>query len=405
MTAQRLVFIESNTTGTGRLFAAAARAEGCAPVLLARNPDLYPFAREEAVPIIEADTGSAAALLDLCRKISDEAAIAGITSTSDYYVSIAAELAARLGLPGPSIDSITTCRDKERQYACLSARGVRIPATRAAVDGRGAVSAARELGFPVVVKPVGGSGSVGVRLCGSEQEVEERSEHLLAQTVNERGMPVRRLVLVQEFVDGPEFSVESLAGHVIGITRKYVSKPPVFVEIGHDFPARLPAADELTIADAVRRALDALDLNWGAAHTELKLSRNGPTIIEVNPRLAGGFIPELVRRSTGIDLVKLLTRRILGRDVDLQPSSSGFASIRFVLPPRSGTLLGVSGLDDLPGAEELCEVSVYRPPGSEIVLAGDFHDRIGHVISSSEDPDMARSIAERAVDSLKVGLR
>jgi argininosuccinate lyase len=405
MTAPWLLFIESNTTGTGRLFASAARSEGCAPVLVARNPDLYPFAREEEVPVIAADTGSMAALLDLCRKISEESTIAGITSTSDYFVSIAAELAVQSGLPGPSVDSITTCRDKERQYACLSAGDVRVPATKTSVDGRGAVSAARELGFPVVVKPVGGSGSVGVRLCSSDQEVQDHSERLLAQTVNERGMPVRRLVVVQEFVDGAEFSVESLAGELIGITRKYVSKPPVFVEVGHDFPARLPAAEESMIAEEVRRALDVLDLNWGAAHTELKLSRNGPTIIEVNPRLAGGFIPELVRRSTGIDLVRLLTRRILGRDVDLQRSTSGFASIRFVLPPRSGTLLGVSGLDELQALEQACEVSVYRPPGSRIVLAGDFHDRIGHVISSSEDPDMAQALAQRAVDSLKVGLR
>jgi biotin carboxylase len=217
-------------------------------------------------------------------------------------------------------------------------------------------------------------------------------------------MPVRRLVLVQEFVEGPEFSVESLSGKLIGITRKYVSGPPVFVEIGHDFPARLPAAEESTIADAVRRALDTLDLTWGAAHTELKLSRNGPTIIEVNPRLAGGFIPELIRRSIGIDLVRLLTRRILGRDVDLQDSPSSFASIRFILPPRSGRLLGISGLDELRGLEGLCDVSVYRKPGSEIVLAGDFHDRIGHVIACSRNPDVAPELAEGAVNSLKVGL-
>src|SRR6185369_3064170 len=114
--AQPLLFVESNTTGTGRLFMRAARAEGCEPVLIAKNPGLYPFATEEAVTIIAADTGNEAALLELCRNIAQQSGLAGVTSTSDYFVSTAARLAENLGLPGPSVTGITNCRDKEIQH-------------------------------------------------------------------------------------------------------------------------------------------------------------------------------------------------------------------------------------------------------------------------------------------------
>lgn len=404
MTMARLVFLESNTTGTGRLFMRAARAEGCEPVLIARNPELYGFAAEEDVRVVVADTSDEAAILDCCADLATESSLVGMTSTSDYFVSTAARLAKCLGLPGPSAESITSCRDKELQYGTLSAAGVLVPRTRTATTSAEAVSAAREIGLPIVLKPVGGSGSVGVRLCIDYEQVVDHADALLGQETNERGMPIRQAVLAQELIDGPEFSVESLAGELVGITRKYVSPPPVFIEMGHDFPAHLPEAETAAVCDIVRRTLEALDLQWGAAHTELRLAPRGPTIIEVNPRLAGGYIPELVRLATGIDLIRQLTRRVAGRCVRFEPERRDHASIRFVVPERSGTLLEVAGQDSARAIPGVRDVSVYRPNEAKVTLAGDFHDRVGHVIASARDPTLAKDRAEQALALLKPAL-
>ncbi|GAA0331164.1 ATP-grasp domain-containing protein [Sphingomonas oligophenolica] len=404
MTGRTVVFLESNTTGTGRLFMRAARAEGCEPVLLATRPGLYPFAEEESVRIVEIDTADEAAVLELCEQLARDTELKGLTSTSDYYILSAARLAGRLGLPGPSVAGIETCRDKQLQHEALRAAGVRVPASLVAGTPDEAASAARQLGLPVVIKPVGGSGSVGVRLCRTEDEVAQHAAVLLSRTLNERGIPIRRMILLQQLVQGPEYSVETFAGEVVGITGKHVSDPPVFVELGHDFPAALDEADARAIAAIALRAVAALDLNWGAAHTELRLTPGGPVIIEVNSRMAGGFIPELVRRATGIDLIRELTRRVVGKEARLGRNAAGHASIRFFVPDRSGTLAALNGVAEARAVPDVCDLSLYREPGFTVALAGDFHDRIGHVMTASHDAAAARASADHALSLLSVAL-
>ncbi|WP_404337328.1 ATP-grasp domain-containing protein [Sphingomonas sp. MMS12-HWE2-04] len=392
-----LAFIESNTTGTGRLFLRAARAERCIPVLIARDRRRYPCAQEEGVRVIEADTSDEAELIALLCDIDAEAGLAGITSTSDYFIATAARVAAHFGLAAPSPAAIDRCRDKARQHARLREFGVPVPNAISAGNVAQALAAAVAIGLPAVVKPAGGSGSVGVRLCRSIDEVEVHAATLLAQSANERGLAVRPAVLVQAFVEAREFSVETLAGEVIGITAKHVSAPPTFVELGHDFPASLGTAEARALADITRAAVAALDLCWGAAHTELRLGLDGPCVIEVNARLAGGFIPELIRRATGLDPIRELVRIVLARPVRRAPPLRGHASIRFLVPPRAGTLAAVEGVPAAAAVEGICDVGLYRAPGSPIALAGDFHDRIGHVIAAAASAEVCRGGAERAL--------
>jgi biotin carboxylase len=122
--------------------------------------------------------------------------------------------------------------------------------------------------------------------------------------------------------------------------------------------------------------------------------RNGRAkIIEVNPRLAGGFIPELVRTARGIDLVVQTCAFACGRTPDLRATLSNFSSIRFVVAPRSGRLerLSIPHGSVPPGMG--IETRCYLGPGTEIERRGDFRDRIGHVIAWSPQPGYAADIA------------
>ena len=82
-----------------------------------------------------------------------------------------------------------------------------------------AKQAIAQIGCPAVVKPVDGTGSVGVSLVTTEAEALEAITNLLAVTLNTRGQPVTPQVLLMSYVHGDEFSVEILDGAVIGITR------------------------------------------------------------------------------------------------------------------------------------------------------------------------------------------
>src|ERR1044072_5299153 len=156
-----LAFVESNTSGTGRLFARAASQQGFRPILLSDDPARYSYASEDGLDTLKVDTRAELTVLDACRRLATGAELAGVTSSSEYFVSIAAAIAQHLSLAGPSPDAVRACRDKYRQRGRLQNAGVPMPAFRRATSVNTAVSAAQDLGLPVIVKPVSGSGSVG----------------------------------------------------------------------------------------------------------------------------------------------------------------------------------------------------------------------------------------------------
>jgi S-sulfo-L-cysteine synthase (3-phospho-L-serine-dependent) len=391
-----MAFIESNTSGTGRYFARAASQKGFRPILLSDNPARYSYVLEDGLDTLKVDTRNEWTLLDTCRRLAQDAGLAGVTSSSEYFVSVAASIARRLNLAGPSPAAVRTCRDKYKQRRRLEKAGVAMPAFRCATSIKNAIRGALDLGLPVVVKPVGGSGSSGVKLCASLDEVSAHAAQLLNQLHNERGAPVARRILVEAVASGPEYSVETFGLQIIGITQKHLGPLPTFVEIGHDFPAQLPPESRSAIESIAQQALVALGLGWGPAHIELRLTESGPQIIEVNPRLAGGFIPELVRLSCGIDLISETISLALGEQPDLTNTCREHTSIRFILSPGDGTLAGVEGLDQAQSIPGVTEVKLYSPVGTEMRRNGDFRDRVGHVISRASTHEQAVQAAEAA---------
>jgi argininosuccinate lyase len=404
MTEPWLIFVESNTTGTGRLFIRAAAECGYMPALLAAQPDRYSFVQEEPVCLVKCDTDSFPELCKSIEKLEYKAPVAGILSSSEYFAATAAALAAEYRLPGPDPDTLQACRNKWKQRRILRATGLLTPKFERVVSLKEAREILRHIPLPVIVKPTQGSGSVGVRLCRTAEEVAEHAGLLLQRTVNERGMPMLAELLIEEYLIGPEFSAEAFQGSVIGITRKHVSAEPFFVELGHDFPAGLPADVDKGITNVAQDALRALGLTWGPSHIELRLTPSGPMIIEVNPRLAGGFIPEIVRLALGIDVVRATVRLAAGEKPELRSRQRMNASIRFVTPGRNGTIHEISGIAAALRTAGVVDVQMYRKRGDRIQIRNDFRDRIGHVVSCAERSTEAAKAAESARNQIEIQL-
>ncbi|MEU2236495.1 ATP-grasp domain-containing protein [Streptomyces vietnamensis] len=408
-------FLESNTTGTGREFCAAARARGLRPVLLTRDPDRYPYAAEDGIDTQVLDSADPVAVLDRCAELSaGGAGLAGIASSSEYFVAAAARVAAKLGLPAADGDALTRCRDKERQREALAAGGVPVPAFSAASTTEEAVRAAEEIGHPVVLKPVSGSGSIGVRLCRDAAETRAWAARLLDRGTDERGNPVSARLLVEAAVQGPEFSVETFDDTVVTVVAKHTGHEPYFVETGHDIPAPIPAADTEALGAVALRALSALGLGWGAAHTELRLTDSGPVIIEVNPRLAGGMIPVAVRAALGTDLVDAVVARAAGAEPGIRkdgdPAVSGdkggggHAAIRFLPAAREGLVTAVGGRDEAEAAPGVVAATVATAPGRTVGITHSFQDRLACVVATGADAAQAAQRAAAAVRLIRIEL-
>ena len=403
MSLRSLAFIESNTSGTGRLFARASAGQGFRPVLLASDPRRYEYAAQDGIDVITTDTQSKSAILDVCSRIGGgDSALAGVTSSSEYFIETAAMIARELSLPGPSPDAIAVCRNKFLQRDRLSQAGVGVPKFCSASSTKEAVTAAAGIGFPVVLKPVSGSGSIGVRLCLDESQVISQAEYLLAQRTNERGIPIPCEVLVEQYVIGEEYSAEVFGGRIIGITRKLLGPLPNFVEIGHDYPAAISKQEEALISAEIVSAIEALGLNWGPLHCEFRISQGRVFIIEVNPRLAGGYIPELVRLANGIDMIAEIIRATVGLEPKLDTLLNEYASIRFIIPDGGGRLVAVEGLQDAEALPDVAEARIYTRPGEVVHHKGDFRDRIGHVIATGKTAAAARSTAAKAHEAIRL---
>lgn len=399
MSGDRLVLVESNTTGSGRLFCASARLMGLRPVLLARDPGRYPYVAAGGIESQVVDTYSVDAVSHACSGLDGR--VAGVTSSSEYFIVTASEVAASHDLPHPDPQAVRRCRDKGTQRAALVAAGVPGPDYAVARTPADAVAAAAGIGLPVVVKPVAGSGSIGVRRCARLDEVRRAAGEVLSADPAQLALPRQAAVVVEEYLHGPEYSVETLDERVVGITAKRLGTQPYFVETGHDFPAPLERGEQIAIGDTAVAALRALGLGWGPAHVELRQTAGGPRIVEVNPRLAGGMIPRMVLEATGVDLIWHAVARATGRAEPPRPTRSRAACIRFLVAEAPGRLLGISGVAQawrVPGVVavgQLCEA------GQDVVLRHSFQDRLGYVIAAADDPDAAARAAESGLLALQ----
>ncbi|MGN9909259.1 ATP-grasp domain-containing protein [Phytohabitans sp. LJ34] len=385
---RRLLFVESNTTGTGMLALDITRRLGLEPVFLTGDPGRYRGLDDTGAEVVGCDTNDAGELLRAAARVPD---VAGVTTTSEFYLQAVAEVAQAFGLPGNPPDVVRVCRDKAAVRRAMAARGVHQPRF-AEVRSPGEVPAAvAHTGSPYVLKPVDDSGSVNVRICTEVAEGIVHAATILAVRTNVRGQPAAGAALVEQYVNGAEFSVEMFSAggraHCVGVTRKAVSPSPYCVETGHVYPADVDAATGEALVGAARAVLDATGVHFGPTHTELRLGPDGPVVIELNCRLAGGMIPELVRLSTGVDLIEQQLRCATGEPLRLPEMRTGrWAGIRFVTAPRRGVFAGVTGIEQARRHPGVVRAAVTMRPGTAVDRPRNAYDRIGYVIVAGDSP-------------------
>jgi cysteine synthase A len=408
MPPDRLIFVESDTSGTGMPALTTAARLGLEPVLLTSGPQRYTGLADTGAEVVECDTNSFEALVDVTSRWRRE--IVGVTTTSEFYLLAVAELARYLGLPGNPPAAVRLCRNKAGMRGALAAAEIGQPRFVVVRDHRRLAPTLGEIGLPCVVKPVDESGSQDVRLCRSEPQVRSHLREILATRVNARDQPSAHVALVEEYLEGPEYSVEmfSTAGvaRCVGITAKSVTGDPYFVEAGHHYPAGLDPDTSRLLITTTRRALSAVGIREGPTHTEVKLLTDRAAIVEINARLAGGRIPELIKLVDRIDLLEQQIRAAAGRPVDLtrMPGGDKVGGIRFLTVDTPGTVLDVAGVDQARAVPGVRRVSVPLRPGVQVSPPRSGEDRVGHVIAGGPDQRSVDASLNRATNLIRIAL-
>lgn len=329
---------------------------------------------------------------------------AAILTTNEYLTELCAHACAALGLPGNDPERARAARNKAAMHEALTTCGATTPRTRITTTENELLNAANDLGYPCIVKPADAAGSTAVTILHAPADV-GRAWRAVRTAPRMYGFPSDPRVLVQEHIDGPEFSVESLTHTGVTthlcITTKTLSPGPHRVEIGHSLPTHLPPHLEHAIYHQVGKALSAVGIRNGASHTEVILSpHHGPTIIEIAARIGAGHIATLIHLALGINPWTALLNTALGRPSNLTPTHHAHAAIRFLTANQPGRLHAVHGLPT-PGPD-LPEVHLRRRIGDTIGPPTTNRDRLGHLILTSPDATALEHRADQLLADITI---
>lgn len=324
-----------------------------------------------------------------------------LTLASDMPMQSVAIVSHEMGLVGISEDTAFKATNKAFMRDALKEAGVPVPLyfrVKGKEEFRSAVEKVRDAGYKCIVKPVDNSGSRGVDLLASDADLEKEYEYTVQFS---RGGEI----VVEEYMEGPEVSVETLAVsgdiHVIQITDKLTTGAPYFVEMGHSQPSQLDKKTQEKIRCIAISANKAIGIQNGPSHTEIKVTKDGPKIVELGARLGGDCITtHLVPLSTGVDMVECSIRIALGEKPDMEPKWDKGSAIRY-FKTGIGTVKGIRGVSDAEEEEGVIQVSIVHGVGEQTEVIKSSVDRAGFVIAEANDAKNAIEIAEMGCSLIK----
>jgi carbamoyl-phosphate synthase large subunit len=370
-----------------------ARKLGLVTVVVDPQPD--PPGRPEADIFYRVDGSDYEATRTVALRHSVSAIITG---QMEKPLRLMARLAEELGLIFNSPDVTEQSTDKWLMKKAFMAAGV--PCAEGILIASHEEPAARLRSwdtFPVIIKPRDAFSSRGVFRCRSLEEV-------LSYVDISRRFSRAGDILIEEFINGREYSVEAITCRgvttIIQFTEKFITPYPRTVETGHLQPAGLTDEEKESIAEVVVRALKSLGIENSAYHTEVMLTNDVPKVIEVGARLGGDFIASyLTKSSTGVSMDRAAIQVAMGMTPDLHSDRSDFSMISFIELPEGKKVKRVHDTGDIAAMPGVVFARLFARPGDITEPVTHSAQRAGCVIVAGSSRE---EVTERAWEYAKL---
>lgn len=253
--------------------------------------------------------------------------------------------------------------------------------------------------FPCIIKPTDNAGSHGVAMVYDFQELLDNYEY--AHQFSRHGK-----VIIEEYLDGPEVSVEVMVVNglvnILQITDKITTEAPHFVEMGHTQPSRLSVATQEAIRNVTVAACKAIGIDKGPVHVEMKVTKRGPVMIELGARMGGDNITtHLVPFSTGIDMVGSTIKVALGEQPDIEPTLHCGSAIRYFEVPF-GVIKAIEHVEEAQRIPGVKQITFTKQVGDSSTPIHCSNDRIGFVIAQSATAEEAVKACEEAMKRIVI---
>ncbi len=400
------LLVISSGNQTYREYAFRSIAERYAIILLNDKPKTWqaPY----VLDFVQVTLTDHKAVIATARALAERYQLAGVFTYDEPFVEIAAEVAKTLNLPYNTPETARLCRDKHLMRQAWDRAQVPSAHSYMVRSVQEAERAIEQIGYPVVLKPRGMAASAGVIRVDRAEDL-PATYAVANMDLHPAFFAAARGVLVEEYLDGPEISVESavIDGNVtiVAMTRKQLGFAPYFEETGHIVAPNQPLPQESAIRDVVIAAHQALGVRMGITHAELRLTQQGPRMIELGARSAGDLIPYLVQLATGIDLNGVGARIAANESPRLEPTRHTAAAIRFLYPSYDAKILRLAVEQTAFEQPWIDQIVFEARPGDVLRLPPrGFLSRLGFVVVTGNSAEECQARIEQALSLIDITL-
>ncbi len=328
-----------------------------------------------------------------------------MTLATDMPIRSVAAVAREMNLVGIDEETALKATNKIEMRKALQLGGVPIPKFFKVSNENEYKEAVKQFTVPFIVKPADSSGSRGIF------EVVDITNHELVKNAYEYCKPYSKVgdVIVEEYMIGPEVSVETLTVdgvcHVIQITDKLTTGAPHYVEMGHSQPTRLNKKIADKISEVAKAANNAIGIKNGPSHTEIIITSEGPKIVELGARLGGDNITtHLVPLSTGVDMVECCIKIAVGEKPDIVKKWNKGSAIRY-FKQHAGIVDSIKGLEKAKKIEGIKQISIVHGVGEEVTEITSSGSRMGFIIAQDKNAALAIAKCEKAMAEIDISIR
>lgn len=242
-----------------------------------------------------------------------------LTAATDFSVLTMSRIAEELHLPGINYQSAKVIKNKALVRKRLFEANADDTGISYEIDSvEDIADILPKIKFPVMMKPVDGSGSRGASKVEKAEDFVKAAEFAMNGSITHRAV-------AEPFIEGKEYGVESFVDngviHVLGVMQKDMTLPPYYAELGHAIPSGLTPELETKVKSCVYRAIFALGVNHGSVNMDLLITNEGNVhIVDVGARMGGNLIgSHIIPMGTGIDYMGNMIRAAVGDATNWKP--------------------------------------------------------------------------------------
>ncbi|WP_330925109.1 ATP-grasp domain-containing protein [Candidatus Sororendozoicomonas aggregata] len=340
-------------------------------------------------------------LKNIACEIKEKYRIVGITSAFGFFYeggllpATVSDIAKDLGLKHTPSSALIQSSNKFLMRSCLKKNNVYTTRFSLADSLDSLISSCKHVKFPVLLKPVVGLGSSFIYKCNNLLEAKTAFEHYLnnvengyysdlfkAHSFQGVNFNPKKQLLVEEFLDGPELSVELLCTDSEIIPLLVHDKLDVeegaycsFENLLITPPVRL---NEELVKETEQYAIDiakVLGLKNCFCHVELRIHNGKPAVMEINHRIGGMRVEDTLKSRLGIEHNDILIKLLSGQSIaplEKKDECRDYLGMCAVYTRKSGTLKNVKGLKDAKNIKGIKNISQHVPTGYKV--GGDFEE-------------------------------